>query len=144
MSKLLKWVLKAILCLVSGVAVLIAVFVILTGIRHHSISTRISNSDTAYVHIDGTKTEIQANDLFELKEVFVDFGREISEPICGFSEDYAVEFVNSQNGKSVIVCPALDKCSVFRINYKCYETSKQARADFESIVEKYGLTFPNI
>lgn len=145
--KILKVLLKVVLVIVLAIALLIAGYIIIAACNRETVKSRIAQSDVAYVVIDETKTQISNEDLNALKTAFSDVsggGIGDGEPICGFDESYAVEFVDTQKGKRIIVCPAMDKCPLFKVNEVLYGFSKKAREDFEATVKKYGLTFPNI
>ncbi len=65
-------------------------------------------------------------------------------PSCGFSEDISIEL--SDNFKKVILCPALDGCSIIRVNAsnKYFEISDSDRQRLNEILGEYGFKFPSL
>lgn len=60
-------------------------------------------------------------------------------PSCGFDDDISITF-----NDEIWFCPALDGCSMFRVrNTDMYiSVTDEERAEFNAIVEKYGMVFP--
>lgn len=114
--------------------------------KTYSYKSAIRNSDKVYVIMDGNKTEVtDINDAQNLKDVFDTLSYGIfGETSCGFWEDYAVEFVDSEDNYSLLVCPAADTCNVVKIQEFCHEISRKDREKFNDIVTKYGMKVPNI
>lgn len=144
--KILKLLLKVVLVIISAVALTAVGVIIFRGCSVRSFKSNMAKSDVAYVVIDETKTKISTEDLNALKSVFANTDIEVagSGSSCGFMESYSVELVNSGKNKKIVLCPACDKCRLFRVGATTYEVTEKARDDFEAIVEKYGLTFPHI
>jgi hypothetical protein len=141
MSKALKGIVAGI---VFVILVVIAVLVFARGGYESTVKT-ISTCDMAYVRNGDDKTQLQNEDAENLKALFVKAeGKRISEPSCGFGEMCSLELVNSERGESIVIYPAQDKCSIFEIDGVYYELPQETRVSFETLVEKYGLTFPNI
>lgn len=110
------------------------------------IKTDFRKYNKIYVINNDNKTEITNMDEKSALLNMLTRYAYVDSPSCGFSITYAVKFLDSSTGETVVICPALDKCNIFRVNNSNYyfEISQEDRAQFEKIVNKYGLTFPNI
>lgn len=65
-------------------------------------------------------------------------------PSCGFSVDISITFAN--NEKTVTLCPALDGCSIIRINdsNKYFRISDEGREKLNQLLAQYGFKFPSL
>jgi hypothetical protein len=141
MSKALKGIIIGIAFVV---LVVVAVLVFAWGGYNSAVKT-ISTCDMVYITNGNDKAQMQNDDVENLKALFVEAkGKRIGEPSCGFGENCSLELVNAESGESIVIYPAQDKCNIFRIDGVYYELPQETRVNFESLVEKYGLTFPNI
>ena len=61
-------------------------------------------------------------------------------PSCGFSLDISLTF--SDGGKSIVLCPARDNCSIARVGDSNRYINIKDRDAIEAILEKYGMIFP--
>lgn len=138
---------KIIVGVILGVIILVLGLSLINWYKNStSLNTRITQSDKVFMTIGGTRKEItDKRHIEELKEIFgslepkhLSFGMV---PSCPFSENDTVEFYNSNNGKSIVVCPAFDGCAIYQLNGKYYKTARILKDDFEEIALEYGAVF---
>jgi len=81
------------------------------------------------------------NDIRALKKVLKGIPFPDS-PSCGFTTDVSITMTNGR--KSVVFCPACDGCPILRMGAsgKYIGISEKARTKLNTVLEKYGMTFP--
>ena len=63
-------------------------------------------------------------------------------PACGFTTEISITMTNGS--KSIVFCPANDGCPLLRINdsSKYIKITDEIRNKLNTVLEKYGMTFP--
>lgn len=80
-------------------------------------------------------------DIQALKSILNGIGA-VDHPACGFSTDVAITF--TKENQKITLCPATDGCRIVQVNdtNRYFKITDEERAQFDRIVEKYGMTFP--
>jgi hypothetical protein len=142
----IKGVFKFFLCVAVVVAVVMLIVTGVTAVINHfrgsAVYKTIESSDKCYVIVKDNRTEVSSADLDDLKATFkclsLDYAEGEGYPHCGFSDNFAVEFVNSDKNESTRVCVAWDGDGYMLIRNNYYSIS-DSLSDFQKIVEKYGM-----
>lgn len=131
--------------LIIGACILIIALVIfivrITRMKNYIDTSFATEVTLKYYYIDKKidVVVIDENDIRVIKESLK--GVSYSDnPSCGFSLDISIKF--SDRGKSIIICPARDGCSKARIGDSGRYIDIKDRKALESVLEKYGMTFP--
>ncbi|MEN6519550.1 MAG: hypothetical protein ABFD46_00155 [Armatimonadota bacterium] len=82
------------------------------------------------------------NDVKALKKLFAGPVYRDGGLSCGFSPDVSITLSDGQ--KKIVFCPACDTCGNIRIygSDRYVKLSDKQRKRFDTIVKKYGMTFP--
>jgi hypothetical protein len=142
----IKGVFKFFLCVAVVVAVVMLVVTGVTAVINHcrgsAVYKTIKSSDKCYVIVKDNRTEVSSADLDALKATFkclsFDYDGDEAYSHCGFSDDFAVEFINSDKNESTLVRVAWDGDGELLINGNYYDIA-YSLSDFQKIVKKYGM-----
>ena len=111
--------------------------------EHRAVKT-IKAADTVYINAKDKRTKVSDEDFKALQSIFKTAecnadGRGVSWG-CGFTDDFSIEFVDTDTGKSVYIDKAMDGDGWYTIDYNGYDLPNHDDYDkVEEITKKYGM-----
>jgi len=125
---------------IAAIMMIVLAVVMLGGEDHIDISS--ATEITLKYHYNDKKVDVMVRDEKDIKAIKENL-KEVSyidHPSCGFSLDVSITLSNGE--ESIVLCPACDSCATARIGESSRYISIKDRKALESVLRKYGVSFP--